>query len=343
MQILSAQEAVNNHQNNNYNKWNGTNADSKLASLRIQDDLFEPHINSEFKFSRKDNVFTVGSCFARGLESALSTEKINILSITDEFDQYPIAAKGITRSGYMNKYNTYSIYYEILWALENLNINGEYFIEKGNGEFIDMHTNPTLKVADFNTTLERRNKLRRIFKKILECQLLTITLGLIETWYDTENGVYLNMTPAPRILKKYPDRFEMRILDYNENLLVLEKIYSLLQKYNSKLNIVVTVSPIPLQTTFTNKDIIIANTISKTTLRVAAESWANLHSNVHYFPSYEMVILSNQNIIWIEDRRHIKGLMAQYIMEVFKKNYLSGYKNWSSEIERISKILKITT
>jgi hypothetical protein len=339
MQILSAREAIRNHQQNDYNKWNSTKSDPKLASERLLKDIYEPFIVPEFKFNRTDNVFTIGSCFARGLENALSSEKISILSVTNEFDKYPIAGKGITRSGYMNKYNTYAIYYELLWALEHLNLKGEFFIEAGNGDYIDMHTNPTLVNSDFNTTLEKRNKLRKIFSKIKECQMLTITLGLIEVWYDTKNDVYLNMTPGPRLLKKYPERFELRVLDYNENLSVLEKAYTLLLKHNPSLNIVVTVSPIPLQTTFTSKDIVVANMKSKSTLRVVAEAWADLHDNVHYFPSYEMAILSNQNKVWIEDRRHLKGAMTQIIMEIFKKYYLNDYNNWDSQIERFRKKL----
>ena len=227
----------------------------------------------------------------------------------------------------------------MLWAFENLNRNGEYFIETGKDVFIDMHTNPTLIPTDFETTLKKRNKLKNIFLKIKDCQMLTITLGLIETWYDTKNKVYLNMTPGPRILKRYPDRFELHILDYNENLSVLEKIYSLLQKHNPKLNIIVTVSPIPLQTTFTNYDIIVANTTSKSTLRAAATDWADKHENVHYFPSYELALLSNQHKVWIEDRRHLKGAMTQYIMEIFKKYYFHGYDQWKTRMEKLKNML----
>ena len=78
MKILSATDAVKNHQQNKFNKWNSTKIIPELASERLRNDVFEPFISPGFKFKQKDNVFTIGSCFARGLESALSSEKINI-------------------------------------------------------------------------------------------------------------------------------------------------------------------------------------------------------------------------------------------------------------------------
>jgi len=341
IQKLSSNEAVKNYKQNNYCKWCSTGESNKyLASIRLLNDIFEPFIIPEFKFARTDKIFAIGSCFARGLENALSADKIKVLSITDEFDKYPLSREGVTRRGYMNKYNSYTIYYELLWAFENLNLKGEYFVESTGGIFVDLHTNPTLVPSNFNTTLEKRNKLRKIILKIQECRLLSITLGLIETWYDSKNGVYLNMTPSPRLLSKYPGRFELRILDFNENLANLKKIYDLLTKYcNKNLDIIITVSPIPLQATYSNKDVIVANMLSKATLRTAVDTWANMHSNVHYFPSYEIVMFSNQRIIWNQDKRHLKGVMAQYIMEVLKKNYLLDYDNWSGQMNRFKSML----
>ncbi|MEA3445689.1 MAG: GSCFA domain-containing protein [Bacteroidota bacterium] len=340
MQQISSKEAIKNYQQNNYNKWCSTGKpDPSLASNRLLNDIYEPVIIPEFKFLRSDKVFTIGSCFARGLENALSADKIEVLSITDIFDKYPLLKEGSTRQGYMNKYNVYSIYYELLWAFENLNLDGKYFVEMTDNVFVDLHTNHTLVPSDFERTLEKRKNLRTLFLKIKDCRLLTITLGLTETWYDTENGVYLNMTPHPIILNKFPGRFELRILNYEENFSILEKIFKLLNKHCDGLDIVITVSPVPMQTTFTNKDVIIANMTTKSTLRTVADAWANIHSNVHYFPGYEIAMLSNQQIIWNKDRRHLKGALAQYIMEVYKKNYLSGYDNWSDKMDRFIKLL----
>ncbi len=335
MQNLTNKEALANIKNNDYSKWYDQNESTKhLASGRLENEIFEPFISPEFKFSRSDNVFAIGSCFARGLENALLGDKIKVLSVTDKFDQYPLTMKGVTPRGYMNKYNTYSILYEFLWAFEDLNNNGQYFIESRDGRFLDLNTNHTLNESDFSTTLEKRKKLKETMLQVKDCKLLTITLGMIETWYDTQNRIYLNMTPTPAILEKYPGRFEVRILDFNENLENLERLYALLKKNcSSKLNIVITVSPVPIMATFTKRDIVIANMLTKATLRTVADTWASMHPDVHYFPAYEIVMFSDQKTVWQKDRRHVKNEMATYIMEVFKKHYLNNYEGWKNKLD----------
>jgi len=41
--------------------------------------------------------------------------------------------------------------------------------------------------------------------------------------------------------------------------------------------------------TFSTMDIVVANTWAKSLLRAVAQEWAAAHSNVDYFPSYEIV------------------------------------------------------
>lgn len=93
------------------------------------------------------------------------------------------------------------------------------------------------------------------------------------------------------------------------------------------LQIVVTVSPIPLMATFTDSDIVIANTYSKSTLRTVAQEWSDAHSNIHYFPSYEIVMNSNRSVAWADDLRHASGNIVQFIMDFFIKSYVNPPKD----------------
>jgi len=328
--IFSLEEAVANYKNNNYCQWDSPDkSNAFLASKRIGKPLFEPHINAGFRFDNSDKVFALGSCFARGLEQSFHAEKIRVTSLTNEFDQYPLSGENLTRTGYMNKYNTFSMLQEIEWSFENKNRDGAYFVETSDGIYHDLCANPTLVPSDFKTMVERRNKLYGVMNTIRDCKVLTITLGLVESWYDRMNNIYLNMTPTPRMWGKHKNRFELHVTDFNTNLGNLEKIHQLLKEYGREdLQIVITVSPIPFQMTYTSYDVVIANMYSKSTLRSVAEAWAHNHNNVHYFPSYEIVFYSDQSILWTKDKRHLKGPVSQYIMEIFKKHYLEGYNKW---------------
>ena len=58
---------------------------------------------------------------------------------------------------------------------------------------------------------------------------------------------------------------------------------------NPNVKIVITVSPVPLKTTFEFKSAMQADCISKSTLRVVAHEFVTKHPDVVYWPSFEVV------------------------------------------------------
>ncbi|SFJ12362.1 GSCFA family protein [Nitrosomonas sp. Nm34] len=58
---------------------------------------------------------------------------------------------------------------------------------------------------------------------------------------------------------------------------------------NKDINILITVLPVPLITTYENRHVLTSTIASKSTLRVAADEAERLFDNVIYFPSYEIV------------------------------------------------------
>jgi len=88
---------------------------------------------------------------------------------------------------------------------------------------------------------------------------------------------------------------------------------------------VVTVSPVPLQVTFSGKDIVVANMDSKATLRAAAAEFVRKHDNAHYFPSYEMVVYSHTKLAWRPDRLHVnKGMVGRIVSQFIDAYYQPG-------------------
>jgi hypothetical protein len=85
--------------------------------------------------------------------------------------------------------------------------------------------------------------------------------------------------------------------------------------------IVLTVSPVPLGRTFTDMDVIVANTMAKSTLRVAAHRLSDRIEGLDYFPSYEAVMHSDPNLCWQRDRRHVSDVIVGRIIETFLNRY----------------------
>jgi GSCFA family protein len=328
--IAAAAETIRNYAENRAGVWFKENVDpndpaGKYAFQRLRKTWFTPKLDPKFSFRRDDKFFAIGSCFARGLESALAKHKIAVESAAPEFAKLQPANKEVSGLGFINKYNTYSILNELRWALDpDAVFPKESVVQVTDTTWYDPHTNPTLSLVGLQETLDRRLLLQAVTRRIINCRGVIITLGLAEVWRDLEADVYLNCTPIPSLFKTQPDRYEFHLTNFSQNWDNLETIYALLAQYaHPEVRIVVTVSPVPLMTTFSRMDIVVANTWAKSLLRALAQEWAAAHPNIDYFPSYEIVQNSDRAAAWEEDLRHVKGAGAQHIMELFLRSYLA--------------------
>jgi hypothetical protein len=92
---------------------------------------------------------------------------------------------------------------------------------------------------------------------------------------------------------------------------------------------VVTVSPVPLGSTYTAQDVVVANTESKSILRAVAARVCHEFPNVHYFPAYEMCIVferSKRNDVYENDGRHVMPETVSEIISSFLEAFTSGIK-----------------
>jgi hypothetical protein len=149
-----------------------------------------------------------------------------------------------------------------------------------------------------------------IAQGIRDAEVHVITLGLIETWRVKATGRFLCRPPATGGAEKA----EFHLSNYEENAENLRRIFSLIFAQNDKAHVVLTVSPVPLEATATDNDVVVVNLESKSLLRAVAGQGSREFDNVHYFPSYEFAMYYN---IFMEDRRHVKREAVARIINVF--------------------------
>jgi len=327
--VATAAEALKNWQQNRANRWyeKGANPDDltgDYAFQRLRQTWFTPNIEPKFKLRPEDKFYAIGSCFARGLERSLIRRRVAVESAAPEFAKLEPVNKEVSGLGFTNKYNTFSILNELRWALDPAAVFPvESIVQVTESTWSDPHTTPTLRLTGFAETLERRALMQTVTKRVANCRVVIITLGLVEIWRDLEADVYTNSTPVPELLQTQPGRYEFHLTSFAENWANLEAIHALLSRCgHPDLRIVITVSPVPLMTTFSTMDVVVANTYAKSLLRAVAQEWAAAHGNVDYFPSYEIVLNSDRAAAWEADLRHVKGAGAQHIMELFVQSYL---------------------
>ncbi len=302
---------------NTHARWNSSKKDpldpgGVLALERLKQDLFVPKINPGFSFSRSDKIFALGSCFAVELEKRFWERGFQIESYATSY-----------RRVLALLYTTPNILDSLEWALGEKPFPEEALIQVEDDSWLDPFTARLTDYVSREETLDERRVMSAYFRRVRDCRVVVITLGLIEVWRDGQTGYF-----HPRIFPDWharadSDRYSFHVLSYEENWKNLEAIHSLLSKHGHKdLRIVVTVSPVPLTATWTQRDVVIANTYSKSMLRTAAEAWAAAHDNVDYFPSYEVAMNSNPELVWQEDGRHIQSRCADHIIRTFTRAYL---------------------
>jgi hypothetical protein len=287
--------------------------------------LASPTVTPSFRIEESDTIFAIGSCFARNVEKALESAGRRVLS--REFDLGEIGASLEDAANFFNKYSIHSVLNEVRWALERETFPGaEAIYEVGPGRYVDAQLGMARLDFPMETILAFRHRYLDAMAAVAEADVLILTLGYVETWFDRKLGLYLNVVPPTQMIKAEPERFEFRVLSYGDVLAGLNELYALLRRHRTKpLKMLVTVSPVPLLATFRDMDVLVANAYSKSVQRAALDEFLLGKAGVDYFPSYEFVTLSNPAVAWSRgDYRHVSGDVITRIMDNVLRRYVGG-------------------
>lgn len=284
-------------------------------SANVMDVVHQP----KFMLAGDAGIFCIGSCFARNIEEHLIYQEMNVLSrrIFSPKHEWPRRT-----NGFVNKFTTHSIRNEIEWALKPPVLDETFFEERANG-YIDLQLSPQMPPVPRERAIERRAYLtREYFARLRDASVVIITLGLNEVWFDKASNRHVNGAPSFYAARREPERYELHITDVAENLAELEEIRRLLHSLSPGVQIVVTVSPVPMSETFSGHDVVIANMYSKSTLRAAAEQFAQAHADVDYFPSYDIVASSPRLKAYEADCLHVSDETVGRVIQCFLRLYL---------------------
>lgn len=278
-----------------------------------------------FTFSRDDLIFTIGSCFARNIEKKLASLGFQLPTMALEVPAEERVTE--TPNEILNKYTTAAIVNEFRWILGVDQFPDEGLIAVSENQVCDPHLHPGLPPVSRARALERRAQIHGLGTVLPKCRVVIVTLGLVETWFDGRTGLYLNGMPHRAALKADPERYSLRRQSYEDILADLEAMHAILSSHgHPEFKMIVSVSPVPFKATYSGQDAIAANTYSKSVLRAAAERFCTSHDNVDYFPSYEMVLLSERSAAYTDDNIHVREEMVGRIMELAASRYVPGYQ-----------------
>jgi hypothetical protein len=318
--ILTSEDAQANLRRNRRSIWpDGRKAKGRLGEYTVCE------ISPGFTFSREDLIFTTGSCFARNIEKKLGELGFSLPMLRVETPDAE-RVSGLPNE-ILNKYTTAAVLNELRWGLGLAAFPDDALLEVEESLVHDPHLHPQTPPVTRERAMERRREIHDIVATLPQCRIFIMTLGLVEAWFDEQTGLTLNGVPPKTAIAADPGRFTLRRQSHAEILADLEAIHSIVQEQgHPEAKMILSVSPVPFKATYTGQDAIVANTYSKSVLRAAAEEFVQAHDNVDYFPSYEMVTLSDRAAAYWDDNIHVQSAMVSRIMEMAVSKYVPGYE-----------------
>lgn len=238
-------------------------------------------------------VFVAGSCLARQIDKSVKGAGLEQVYQRDKIGFGHTDAE--TKQNF-NRYNLGVIENEFRWAFDPTADAGCASLIENDGELVDMQV-----VWTFAHQPEQARKIRRAynadFASARHADLIIITLGAADMWYDSQTGCYLNGIVPNRISDAHPGRFELHAWEPEDFLASLERIRGLLQENTlcaTPPRLAICVSPVSQPLSFSGEDALIAETYGKSVQRVAAQQFADRHDDVDYAPVYEFVVLTDR-------------------------------------------------
>ena len=265
-------------------------------------------------------VFAMGSCFAREIEHALTRRGGNVISLDDSFRIPAFEREGEHPTGFFHRYTPDAMVQEFERAFDMIEAwDPEHsLIQHVNNRYLDMNFPDVGLLATPAAIRERRAVSAALVRKVVDADIVILTLGLTEGWLEIETGLAINAIAGPALVGNR-DAYALRQISFERCVAALEKIVAIIRAHHrsGQFRLIVTVSPVPLTSTFTGDDVIIANMRSKSTLRAAAAAFVAGCGMADYFPSYEIVTYSDPALAWRPDRIHVNPEMVRHIIASF--------------------------
>ena len=274
-------------------------------------------------FKKGDRFFLMGSCFAEEIRLALSTVLAPGAVMPDfstlELDRNRARADELPERNHLNYYNAFTILQELRRAV------GEWTQDNDDHWQLDEGVQDPyrrLVIADTPDELGRINEqLNRIIaRSFVEADHFVFTFGMTEVFLNRRTGL---------VAAQRPDygggggrsETEFRRTGFSENFAAIKEISEIIARHKPAATIFMTVSPVPLQRTFSEDDIFTANMLSKSTLRAALGEVQETADNIVYVPSYEAV-MSQGRQSFKNDYRHVRPDVVQQITGAFVEAYM---------------------
>lgn len=290
----------------------------------------DPHLDSALTIKAETRVASAGSCFAQHISKFLMkygynyyvTEKAPSFMSKEDIANY---GYNVFSARYGNIYTTLQLLQLVQRVLGDLKPADQFWCDK-QGRWFDL-LRPRVVADGFSSLQEiehdTRQHLNAVHQLLKNTEVFIFTLGLTEVWLSKADCVAYPTCPGCGSAGVFDEsKYEFHNLSVQETTDALSEAIRLIKTINPSIQIVLTVSPVPLIATMEQRHVLQATTYSKSVLRVAAENMIKMHENVHYFASYEIITgTRSAHLYFSADSRTVTDEGVSHVMGVFLKHF----------------------
>jgi hypothetical protein len=254
----------------------------------------------------KQKILSVGSCFTEHIGNALTDLKFNVLQNPNGILFDPASVAASLASYIRNEQYTENDLFQL----------GEIW-NSWHHHSCFSHTDKETVIKNINTSQ------RRAHNFLKASDWLIITLGSSFSYRlktNEEASNFSSATDGVANCHRAPVQwFQKHLMTIDD---IVERLYNTIQQlftFNSKLNIIFTISPVRHI-----RDGVVENNRSKARLLEAVHHLVNKFDKIFYFPSYELVIdVLRDYRFYSEDMVHPNYLATDFVLENFINSFMS--------------------
>ena len=291
----------------------------------------DPLVEAAFQLAPEDQVATLGSCFAQHLSRFLQRSGLSYLVAEPGPADVDAAERkrrsyGVFSARYGNVYTVrqavqlFDRAYGTWAGSEEQWRRGEAWVDPLRPA-VEPDGFATLELLEADRAAHLA-AVRRVFE---DSSVIVFTLGLTEGWRSRVDGAVFPVVPGAAGGSFDPERHEFVNFDVGAVTADLLEFADRLHGVNERAQLLLTVSPVPLIATYTDRHVLMATTYSKSVLRVAAAQAEQARDFIQYFPAYEIITSAASGGRYFEaDLRSVTDEGVAHVMRVFRRHYIDG-------------------
>ena len=264
------------------------------------------------KIAYNHKLLFLGSCFAENISAYFERFKFQVQKNPFGITYHPLAIKKVV----------------------DIALDSDYQPEQQSFEHNDLWSNfnahSSLSSLSKNQLISNLKSAKQQTKAALKhSDFIFISLGTAWIYKHLERNIVVN-----NCHKLPQDQFEKQLMTLSEVENTLSIIIQKIQYFNPNVNVIFTLSPVRHL-----KDGFVENQRSKSTLHLGIQTVLESFKNIHYFPSYELLLDDLRDYrFYSEDYVHPNTLALDYIWKklqqaVFSEETLKIYH----QVEAINK------